>query len=96
MTLRVALARPATEVDDIERAKTDPRNPYECVAASLRARILDGSIQTGECLPTGKQLGEEFRVATATAQRAVALLRSWNLVSVSRGRRAVVLSSSAG
>ena len=27
-------ARPATEVDDIERAKTDPRNPYERVAAT--------------------------------------------------------------
>ena len=41
-------------------------------------------------LPSGKQLGAEFGVATATAQRAVALLQAWGLVEVSRGRRAIV------
>jgi GntR family transcriptional regulator len=65
------------------------------LAVALRSRIVDGSIRPGEELPTGKQLAEEFEVATATAQRAVALLQSCGLVEVSRGRRATVLRASA-
>ncbi|RTL61627.1 MAG: GntR family transcriptional regulator [Pseudonocardiaceae bacterium] len=82
--------RPAAEVDDIERAKNAPRSPYERVAAELRRRILAGHIAFGAQLSTGKQLGEEFEVATATAQRAVVLLQTWGMVEVSRGRRAIV------
>lgn len=84
--------RPDPVVDETERAKTDPRSPYERLAVALRARITDACIPVGERLPTGKQLAEEFGVATATAQRAVALLQAWGLVEVSRGRRAVVRS----
>nr|MBA2323113.1 GntR family transcriptional regulator [Pseudonocardiales bacterium] len=85
--------RPATVVDDVERAKTDPRSPYERVAVALRARIDSGALRVGDQLPTGKQLGAEFGVATATAQRAVVLLQAWGLVEVSRGCRAVVLGA---
>ncbi len=70
---------------------SDPRNPYERMAVVLRSRIDAGTIAAGEQLPTGKQLGVEFGVATATAQRAVTLLQSWGLVEVSRGRRPVVM-----
>jgi integrase len=80
---------PAT-TNDAERARTDPRSPYERVAVELLARVVAGSIKVGDQLPTGKQLGAEFGVATATAQRAVALLQTWGVVEVSRGRRAVV------
>lgn len=83
-------ARPSPAAEDAEGAKTNPRSPYERVAAELRERIAKGSFGVGEPLPTGKQLGKEFGVATGTAQRAVALLQSWGLVDVSRGRRAVV------
>ncbi|MGD9529877.1 MAG: tyrosine-type recombinase/integrase [Dehalococcoidia bacterium] len=83
-------ARPAPVIDDIERAKTDPRSPYERVAVELLSRIEACAIRPGDQLPTGKQLGAEFGVATATAQRAVTLLHTWGLVDVSRGRRAVV------
>lgn len=86
-------ARPArVEIDDVERAKTDPRSPFEHIAFALLARVRDGSMPVGHELPTGKQLGAEFGVATATAQRAVALLQSWGLIDVSRGRRAVVVA----
>jgi integrase len=84
--------RPDAVVDETERAKTDPRNPYEYLAVALRDRIADGSIGIGDQLLTGKQLAAKFGVATATAQRAVTLLQSWGLVEVSRGRRAVVRS----
>ena len=86
-------AMPAPELDDDERAKTDPRSPYERVAAVLRSRIVSGELPVGALLPSGKQLGAEFGVATATAQRAVALLQSWGLVRVSRGRRPIVLAA---
>lgn len=85
--------RPVTVADDVERAKTDPRSPFERVAVALRARIDVGDLRPGDQLPTGKQLGNEFGVATATAQRAVVLLQSWGLVEVSRGRRAVIRSA---
>jgi hypothetical protein len=75
-----------------DRIASDPRNPYERVAAVLWARIRDGELNVGELLPTGKQLAAELGVATATAQRAVALLKAWGVVKVSRGRRAVVAS----
>ncbi len=86
--------RPApVEVDDIERAKTDPWYPFERVAVALRDRITAGDWPLGSQLPTGKQLGVDFGVSTATAQRAVTLLRAWGLLEVSRGRRATVLAT---
>lgn len=88
-------ARPVAEVPAVERAKTDPRSPFERVAADLRTKIRRGEIALGAQLPTGKQLGAEYGVATATAQRAVTLLQTWGLVEVSRGRRAVVLGVGA-
>jgi integrase len=88
--------RPDPVVDETERAKTNPRSPYERLAVTLRDRIIDGSIAAGQQLPTGKQLAEEFGVATATAQRAVTLLQAWDMVDVSRGRRAVVRSPDRG
>jgi integrase len=87
-------AMPPPEIDDVERAKIDARSPYERVASVLRTRIIGGELPIGTSLPSGKQLGAEFGVATATAQRAVALLRSWGLVQVSRGQRAIVLLDS--
>ena len=73
--------RPAPlEVDEVERAKTDPRYPFEHIAVALRDRLAAGEWAVGAELPTGKQLGVEFDVSTATAQRAVTLLQAWELV----------------
>lgn len=67
--------RPALcEVDDIERARNDPRYPFERIAMALTERIAGGEWLIGQ-LPPGKQLGDEFSVSTATAQRAVTPLR---------------------
>lgn len=82
--------RPASRPPAAELAKTAPRNPYEKIAAELRRGILDGTISPGEPIPTAKQLAGHHGVAVGTAHRAITLLKTWDLIEVSRGRRAVV------
>jgi len=64
---------------------------YEKIAAELRAEIASGALPVGAALPTNNALMERFDVSAGTAHRVGALLRSWGLVDVSRGRRAVVV-----
>jgi len=64
--------------------------PYELIANDLRGAIRSGAIRPGAAVPTVKDLAERYGVALATAHRAVALLREENLITVSRGKRAVV------
>ncbi|MBA2323160.1 MAG: tyrosine-type recombinase/integrase [Pseudonocardiales bacterium] len=78
-------ARPA-EVDETERQQTNPRQPYERVAAALRQRILSGEIAEGGPLPPEKEVCAEHGVSVSTARRATALLRSWGLLGPT-GRR---------
>lgn len=82
--------RQAPLPDPVERAQTDPKSPYERIAAELRAKILDGTLPAGEPLPTGKELAKAHCVSPPTAHRALTLLREWGLVEVSRGQRAIV------
>lgn len=84
-------ARPKAAVDRAERAKEDPRAPYEKIAADIRRRIVDGDLTPGTLLPSEKVLAETHSVSPATAHRAVELLKAWRLVEVSRGKRAAVL-----
>lgn len=53
--------------------------PFRRVAAALRARIADG-LAPGARIPSVRALVTEFGVASATASRAVALLRDEGLV----------------
>lgn len=84
-------SRPAT-VDATERAKTDPRAPFECIAAQLREDILSGRLPAGQPAPTLKQLANEHQVSQATAHRAMTLLKAWSLVAANPGYRTVVLT----
>ena len=70
-----------------------PHGPYESIAADLRERIVSGELQAGNQLPTVVQLAAQFTVAAGTAHRAMAMLQAEGLISVQRGKRAVVLSS---
>ncbi|MGH8686044.1 MAG: GntR family transcriptional regulator, partial [Nitrosospira sp.] len=88
-------ARPSAPVDPIKRAKTDPRSPYERIAAALRLQILDGTVAAGAQLPTVKQIAAQYGVAVGTAHRAVTLLAAWGLIEVSRSKRATVLAAEA-
>ncbi len=65
-------------------------NPYQRIAADLRGAIVCGALRPGDRLPTIADLANRYSVAVGTAHRAVAELRSAGLVTVSRGRRAVV------
>ena len=71
-----SMPRRPTAVDATERAKTDPQNPFEKIAADLRRRILAGELGDGDTAPTEKQLAAEHGVAAGTAHRAMQLLQT--------------------
>lgn len=83
-------SRPA-QLDAVERAKDDPRSPYQKIAVEIRRSILSGSLAEGDFAPTEKQLAAEHQVAIGTAHRAMELLKTWGFIRSSRGRRAVVV-----
>jgi integrase/DNA-binding transcriptional regulator YhcF (GntR family) len=86
-------SRPA-RLGVVERQQSDPRHPYERVAAELRRRVLAGEIAHGDSLPTEKQLVAEHEVSVSTIRRATALLRSWGVVGPT-GRRVVAPPAAA-
>lgn len=63
---------------------------YQRIAADLRGAIMCGALKPGDKLPPFTDLAARYNVAFNTAQRAVAALKADGLVTVSRGRRAVV------
>ncbi|MGB9137580.1 MAG: tyrosine-type recombinase/integrase [Pseudonocardiaceae bacterium] len=77
-----------------ERAKHDPRSPYEQIAAELRRNVLSGILADGDFAPTEKQLAAQHEVAIGTAHRAMELLKTWGFITSSRGRRAVIVRPS--
>ncbi|MGO1049210.1 tyrosine-type recombinase/integrase [Crossiella sp. CA198] len=83
-------SRPAFEPDSVERAKTDPRSPYEKLAAELRQQILDGKLTAGTPLPGVRELGNAHSIALSTAHRAISLLKKWGLVEA-QGRRTTIV-----
>lgn len=66
------------------------RGPYEKIAADLREAIRAGKLGPGCTLPTIVQLAADYSVAAGTAHRAIVTLRSEGLITVARGRRAIV------
>ena len=74
-------------------AKIIPEHQYEVIAAGLREAIAAGEYQPGDPIPTEKQLAAEHAVSAGTAHRVMELLRTWGLVTASRGRRTTVVSS---
>ncbi|GAA5120033.1 tyrosine-type recombinase/integrase [Haloechinothrix salitolerans] len=87
-------ARPQ-HVDPVQRAQTHPQAPYERIAAELRTKVLDGELADGTEVPTQKQLTAEYGVSASTAQRALALLKTWGYATESRpGQRARIIAPS--
>jgi site-specific recombinase XerD/DNA-binding transcriptional regulator YhcF (GntR family) len=82
----------AIGADGTPKTTQEPKadNPYQRIAADLRGAITCGAIRLGEQLPPVAELASRYGVSFGTAQRAIAELKADGLVTVSRGRRAVV------
>jgi len=59
--------------------------PYRLVSAALRERIEAGEWLPGEQLPTLRDIATQYTVSTATARRALIVLRDDGLVVVTPG-----------
>ncbi|WP_327374968.1 winged helix-turn-helix domain-containing protein [Streptomyces sp. NBC_01216] len=70
----------------MELSPDDPRPAYLQIAAALREQILDGRLEPGSRLPSGRELAKEFGTALMTAQNALRVLRDEGLVSPQQGR----------
>jgi DNA-binding GntR family transcriptional regulator len=61
-------------------ARADNRPPYARIAGHYRDLISSGQLSPGDLLPSIRTLAEEWDVSTATADRAMKLLRDEKLV----------------
>lgn len=61
------------------------RPAYQQVADQLRDRILDGSLGSGDRLPTELDLAEIFGVSRSTVREALRVLASRDLIYTTRG-----------
>lgn len=68
---RPALTAPA------DRARTEPRHPYEKVAVAVIERITRSELRPGDPLPLAADLVSTYEVSLSTARRAIVLLKSW-------------------
>jgi GntR family transcriptional regulator, transcriptional repressor for pyruvate dehydrogenase complex len=59
----------------------------EIVASKIRRAIVEGTIESGDTLPSEAKLIEMFEVSRPTIREAIRLLEFENLVSISRGAR---------
>lgn len=60
--------------------QADNRAPYAKIAAHYTELIATGELQPGALLPSIKNLAEEWKVSTATAEKALRKLRNEGLV----------------
>ncbi|TKG68337.1 tyrosine-type recombinase/integrase [Prauserella endophytica] len=65
-------------------------NPYQKIAADLRGAIMAGVLRVGDPLPPVAELANRYHVSVGTAYRAIAELKASGLITVRRGKRAVV------
>ncbi|CAM4098236.1 tyrosine-type recombinase/integrase [Kibdelosporangium persicum] len=97
-TISGRMPRPPVVIDEsgtpMSTTESTKDNPYQKIAADLRGAIDCGALPIGAPLPTVADLAKRYHVAFGTAQRAVAELKTAGLVSVSRGKRAVVADRS--
>ncbi|MGE3875585.1 MAG: transcriptional regulator NanR [Parvibaculaceae bacterium] len=68
-----------------------PQKLYEQVSARLEARIIDKTYETGDLLPSERDLMREFGVGRPAIREALAHLRNMGLVELRSGERAQVI-----
>lgn len=96
LSARMPLAPIALDPSGAIKSQVKPTEDarYQRIAADLRGAIMCGALRPGQELPPFAELAARYGVATNTAQRAVRALRVEGLVSVRRGRRAIVVDPS--
>jgi len=62
-----------------------PEAPYLEIVAEIKARIADGRLRPGDRIPSTRQITREWRVAMATATKAIAALRDEGVVDTRPG-----------
>jgi GntR family transcriptional regulator len=72
----------------------DPRPLYEQISLQVRGAIGDGSLSSGDRLPSAKELAEDIGVNVHTVLKAYAELRDAGLIEL-RPRRGAVVSVAA-
>ncbi|WP_169798848.1 tyrosine-type recombinase/integrase [Kibdelosporangium phytohabitans] len=70
-----------------------PSGLYQPIAADLRNAITNGTYPVGSPLPTNNELATHYHVSRGTIHRAITQLAEQKLITVSRGRRAIVLAA---
>lgn len=63
-----------------------PEPPFRQIAAALRDSIHAGQLKPGEHVPSVRSIVRDYKVAIATAQRALTLLRSEGYIEPQPGR----------
>jgi DNA-binding GntR family transcriptional regulator len=72
------------------RSSPVPQPRYAGVEAALLRRIMRGTYQRGDCLPSEKHLAEEFNVSRFTVREALRRLNDSGLISRQQGARSSV------
>ncbi|MFI6022318.1 GntR family transcriptional regulator [Streptomyces sp. NPDC051287] len=75
--------------------QADNRAPYAKIAAHYTEQITSGQLEPGTLLPSIKNLAEEWKVSTATAEKALRKLRNEGLVRGIHGIGTEVLDQPA-
>lgn len=95
--LTARIPHPPIAIDETGEATStrppDVSNPYQQIATDLRSAITCGALRIGQPLPPMAELASRYNVAISTAHRAITELRDAGLVKASRGKRAVVIST---
>ncbi|WP_219420274.1 site-specific integrase [Pseudonocardia nigra] len=78
------------EVDEATRARTNPRYPYEVLAAGLAEQIEEGVLAAHHAVPPAAALAAKHGVSLSTAKRALSLAQEWGLLTRFGNRLRVV------
>lgn len=68
---------------------------YRQIADAIAASIEDGTVESGERLPSARSLANVLDVNMHTVLRAYSQLEEWGLAEMKRGRGGVVVSAEA-
>ncbi len=84
------------DTPELELRRVQVHAAYEQVWRELEKRILDGTLQAGDRLPTEMELAQRFGVNRSTVREGIRRLESEGLVRRASGRRLVVAVPSYG